>query len=415
MNINSLSDIDFVCRLSFNTLKIPFYFIDKNGALLFSHCFPSDINPLRSDTEKLVKDMAASPVEVDLPLIITTEFVENFFAISIVNCNEKLGTLVSGPVIQSEISGAFIDSIVAENKLPLRTKRELENYYNRCPKKDYHTLIETIIFVFFSIYQRKLDYNNLLKYNSSFRETAFNIEKEVETALIQSRQAGHFHHSHTYEKRLFQCVKEGDTESLLELRNLMDGPTGVLSKGNPIRNEKNLAICLVTTTTRAAIEAGLDSELAYTVSDQYILKLEELNNIKDIEELSNSMLLDFTARVRENKRRKVSALVTTCRNYIFKHVYENIKLSDLAKQVSMNPNYLSEIFKNQTGVNIKEYIHSQKVEEAKKLLDLYGTPLLEISTRLNFCNQSHFSRVFKKYTGESPKQYREKSQSAQLL
>ncbi|MDF2988010.1 MAG: helix-turn-helix protein [Eubacterium sp.] len=411
MNINSLSDIDFICRLSFNTLKIPFYYMDKNGALLFSYCFPSVVNPLRPDTERFLKDMGKSPAKEDLPLIITTEYMENFFAINIANNGEKLGTLISGPVIQSEISGVFIDSIVAENKLPLRTKRELENYYNRCPKKDYQTLVETIILVFFSIYQRKLDYNKLLKYNSSFREADFSIEKEVGAALSQSRQNGHFHHSHTYEKRLFQCVKEGDTESLLKLRNLMDGPTGILSKGNPIRNEKNLTICLVTTTTRAAIEAGLDSELAYTISDQYILKLEELNNIKDIEELNNSMLLDFTARVRDNKVHKVSSLVLKCRNYIFKHVYENIKLSDLARQVNMNPNYLSGVFKNQTGVNIKDYIHMQKVDEAKKLLELSETPLLEISIRLNFCNQSHFSRVFGKYAGESPKQYREKSRS----
>ncbi|WP_226799835.1 helix-turn-helix domain-containing protein [Bacillus thuringiensis] len=49
---------------------------------------------------------------------------------------------------------------------------------------------------------------------------------------------------------------------------------------------------------------------------------------------------------------------------------------------------------------------TEKIEEAKKLLTLTNHSLLDISTLLNFNNQSYFTKVFKEYTGITPKQYR---------
>ncbi|WP_256146664.1 helix-turn-helix domain-containing protein [Bacillus thuringiensis] len=68
--------------------------------------------------------------------------------------------------------------------------------------------------------------------------------------------------------------------------------------------------------------------------------------------------------------------------------------------------YLSTLFKNEVGMTLSEYIHREKVAEAKKLLTLTNYSLLEISTFLNFNNQSYFTKIFKKYTEVTPKQYR---------
>lgn len=75
----------------------------------------------------------------------------------------------------------------------------------------------------------------------------------------------------------------------------------------------------------------------------------------------------------------------------------------------MNANYLSELFKKEVGISTSEYIQSEKIEEAKKLLAFTNYFLLNISLWLNFHDQSHFTRVFKKITGLTPKQYRDKN------
>ncbi|MEB8823047.1 helix-turn-helix transcriptional regulator [Bacillus cereus] len=71
-----------------------------------------------------------------------------------------------------------------------------------------------------------------------------------------------------------------------------------------------------------------------------------------------------------------------------------------------NPMYLSTLFKKEVGMTLSEYIQREKVEEAKKLLTLTNYSLLEVSTFLNFNNQSYFTKIFKKYTEFTPKQYR---------
>ena len=179
----------------------------------------------------------------------------------------------------------------------------------------------------------------------------------------------------------------------------------MLSK-NPLRNQKNLFICSVTIAARAAIEGGLDSELAFTLSDSYIQHVEELNEIGQIASLYLKMLTDFTCRVHRLKSMNYSNTIIKCRDYITNHIYENITLSQLSKVLSVSSNYLSEKFKKEVGMTISEFIQKEKVEEAKRLLSSTNNSILDICVSLNFTDQSYFTKIFKKVTGITPNQYR---------
>ena len=61
------------------------------------------------------------------------------------------------------------------------------------------------------------------------------------------------------------------------------------------------------------------------------------------------------------------------------------------------------------GINLIEYVNQQKIEEAKRLLRESTLKLYEISDMLGFNNSFYFSRVFKKVTGMTPKDYRNKT------
>ncbi|WP_046587524.1 hypothetical protein [Bacillus sp. SA1-12] len=78
-----------------------------------------------------------------------------------------------------------------------------------------------------------------------------------------------------YEKKLFQCIKEGRKDEFLKLFKIIPdrGQMGVLSKKSLLRNQKNLGITVITLATRAAMEGGLHHEIAYTLSDLYIQSL----------------------------------------------------------------------------------------------------------------------------------------------
>ena len=74
----------------------------------------------------------------------------------------------------------------------------------------------------------------------------------------------------------------------------------------------------------------------------------------------------------------------------------------------MSRSHLSHSFKSETGMALSDFIMLKKIEEAKKLLRYSDKSLSAISTYLGFSSQSHFSRVFKKYTSENPSVYRNK-------
>lgn len=171
---------------------------------------------------------------------------------------------------------------------------------------------------------------------------------------------------------------------------------------------KNLGIIAITLATRYAIEGNLPPDIAFAHSILYIQTLEQLDNVESAKRLSGDALRTFADRVKEFNAQKYSYAVTTCMKHINKNVYDGITLNELANHLEITPTYLSKLFKKEMGITLSEYIQRERVEEAKKLLTLTTYSLSDICAWLNFNDQSYFTRVFKKITSMTPRQYREK-------
>lgn len=93
-------------------------------------------------------------------------------------------------------------------------------------------------------------------------------------------------------------------------------------------------------------------------------------------------------------------------NSIKTNYMNKITLEDMAEQVYFTPQYLSKIFKQETGYTFKQYVCLIRVEASKKLLAEDELSHAEIAYIIGFSDQSHFSKTFKKIVGISPKIYR---------
>ena len=87
-------------------------------------------------------------------------------------------------------------------------------------------------------------------------------------------------------------------------------------------------------------------------------------------------------------------------------VYETLKLDELCTALHYGKTYLCSFFKEKTGKSIYQTYLKLKIDEAKKLIRKKFS-FAEITHKLFFDSVSHFSSVFKKYTGMSPKEYKE--------
>lgn len=91
--------------------------------------------------------------------------------------------------------------------------------------------------------------------------------------------------------------------------------------------------------------------------------------------------------------------------YINEHYNEPIKLSDIATNINISSNYLSEIFNEQTGLCISDYLTQVRVLYAKSFLESTSLSITDIASAVGFNSFSSFSRSFKKICGISPSQY----------
>lgn len=91
-------------------------------------------------------------------------------------------------------------------------------------------------------------------------------------------------------------------------------------------------------------------------------------------------------------------------DYIRANLAENLRLEELAQQVSMSQFYFSRLFKQSLGITPHQYVIQQRVEQAKYLLQKGELSLANIAIECGFANQGHLNRHFKLITGATPKE-----------
>ena len=102
-------------------------------------------------------------------------------------------------------------------------------------------------------------------------------------------------------------------------------------------------------------------------------------------------------------------LVDRVRDYIRRHYSEDIHLSTIAETFHYSPSYLSRLYKEHTGENLSNDISNIRIGAAQKLLLSTTLSVNEVGQRCGFYSNKYFLQIFKKATGMTPSQYRQKS------
>lgn len=105
---------------------------------------------------------------------------------------------------------------------------------------------------------------------------------------------------------------------------------------------------------------------------------------------------------------KQKTLIDQILIYIRSNIDENIKRTDIADAVHLNPNYVSRLFKNEVGVSLKEYIVTEKMKLARQMVRTTKMSISMIAMKVGYTNFSHFTQVYKKmFNGITPAEDRE--------
>jgi len=149
------------------------------------------------------------------------------------------------------------------------------------------------------------------------------------------------------------------------------------------------------------------TELNYSKND--INYAEGFKNCTQAYEIRNA-LTDYSIGMIENlklhRNQGSRNVIEKVKSYIDENISGDISLQAMSQMVFMNPTYLSELFKKETGENFIDYITKSRVGMAKKLLANTTMKMEEIAGKVGYDRLEYFYRVFKKFEGVTPKEFR---------
>ena len=122
-----------------------------------------------------------------------------------------------------------------------------------------------------------------------------------------------------------------------------------------------------------------------------------------IDNLKISMYMENVSQEPEEQEERVINGIT---RFMQEHLAEEISLSALSEEFHMNPQYISQLFKNEIGVGFLAYLTSIRMEKAKKLLLSTSLSIGEVAEQSGYGDYRVFTKVFKKSEGITPSQYR---------
>jgi AraC-like DNA-binding protein len=135
-----------------------------------------------------------------------------------------------------------------------------------------------------------------------------------------------------------------------------------------------------------------------------------LQKEKHTQQPFENLLLDVFntyLKTKAGSKRKIPVWAQELKEIIQDHIDTNLSLKEISKGLEINPSYLSREFsKYFEDLSFGEYIRKSRIEKAIELMKSNHYSLTEIAYLTGFSDQSHFTRIFKKYTGRNPTAYK---------
>lgn len=340
-----------------------------------------------------------SCLDESLPSVWYTDTPEHLFFGGL-RLEETGDTLFLGPVMPFNCSARQADLILARIGRTTKDRPILTDYFSSVPNCDAPTLQANLLFLDFLL--------------NGLERPANHIPFQWKE-LLPPRHISPFYpevpESDWLERNILSFVKYGQLNELNDFLNkhilITDYKLDITDSNARIQMERNYILGANMLISHAAMEGGLDYALGMQMSSEYIDLIQSARTETDLSSLFVQLSRDYTRRVAQlQKLASNSPLIRQINRYIHSHLYEKITPTSIACELNRNCTYLCTCFKKETGKTISNYIQECKIDEAKRLLEFSSLSVIEISELLCFTNASYFCKIFKKWSGVSPAQFR---------
>lgn len=306
--------------------------------------------------------------------------------------------------IQGWILAGPVQTVVgAAPALKIAQKHKIEAASYRLPYCELKTFLEAMKLLLYEETGEKVCLSELYTKQQPEPEQQKFFEKKR-----WMEKGGHLHNPYQHEQKKLGSIRAGNLKLLEECQNeIWPGEIGQLAD-NPLRQEKNLSIVVISIACRAAIDGGVAPQKAFSMSDVFISNIERMTQVLPIQAAVVEYEREFARAVEQVKHdSEHNRYVERAKEYVAEHIDESIRVVQIGEALGINENYLTGLFHKYEGITLQHYIRKEKVRQAKELLLYSSYSCSEIAALLCFSTQSHFSSAFKREVGMTPAKYRE--------
>ncbi len=206
----------------------------------------------------------------------------------------------------------------------------------------------------------------------------------------------------TEEHKLIIGLENGDVQKCLTI--LSD----IFRKYPNFFEQENIhyrIIEMMAAVRRVATENGIKDNIE---AGCYIKRILCCKSSEEFEQLCTEEIRQIACEISVRKKCNIGKIVERTTQLISERFNQDLSLDDISKELHISPQYLSRLYKNETGENFIERLTTIRIENAKKLMRESKYSIKEICYMSGYCDPNYFSKLFKKHVGISPTDFQNK-------
>ncbi|MDY3919948.1 MAG: response regulator [Candidatus Limivivens sp.] len=206
------------------------------------------------------------------------------------------------------------------------------------------------------------------------------------------------------EQQLFRCLENGDTDGVIQELNLLFDWM-VAHYPNDRNNIRLKVLEYIIWAERIAFDAGAVN-YGFSYRKDYLDIAMSFDDYEGLRQWFQEKLTGICRTLRDQKAGQSDSIIKKAKSYIQEHFDRDISLDDVSREVNISPYYFSKIFKEESGENFIEYLTRIRIEKAKEMLENPSLSIKEVSAMSGYADPNYFSRLFKKQTDMTPREYK---------
>ena len=366
-----------------------------------------EADPMLGNDARLWRSVLRQPLQESTVYKTTDEYRRTYLYLLLPEATEKTVLLI-GPYFAEQLSQETLLELGEQNGLSPKMQKYVFEYFASIPVLSETSLLLLMLESFCEH----------IWHTSSYAVIDIEMEPRAPVSLIHGKADSDrfddnlvnmkvLEQRYDFENEMLQAVTKGQIHKEKQLLAAFSQDVLEMRTTSPLRNSKNYCIIMNTLLRKAAEQGGVHPVYLDRVSSEFAAKIEQMSLLSEFSSLMREMFVSYCRLVRKHSIKRYSPVVQKTVLLIDSDLSAPLTLSALAAAQGLSEGYLATVFKKETEKTVSEYVREKRMKHAAHLLTTTRLQIQTVALHCGIMDVQYFSKLFKKHTGKTPKEYRE--------